>query len=368
MQDLLDNFERLAASGEPVGRAVVLSVWGSAPRRPGACLLATPSGAMAGSVSGGCVESAVAQEIASVIDTGIPVVVDYGVSDETAWEVGLSCGGELRVFVEPRVRPELISALKDEVETVAATIIGGVDRIGATLIGESWLPPSTKEPVQATVMTATEDVARRARARLATHESGVDTVKAPDGTALEVFFDVHPAPPMLVVFGGVHVAEVLVPMAQHLGFRTVVADGRAAFLTRERFPKADELILGWPNEVFEQVSLTSTTYVCVLTHDPKFDDPAVTIALQSDAAYVGVIGSKRTQRERRKRLEEAGLDTALIDRLHGPIGLALGGREPGEIALAILAEITQVRRQVAKGAELAPPRREPIQADRRSQA
>ncbi len=345
MRDLLDNFERLAASGEPVGRAVVLSVWGSAPRRPGACLLATPGGAMAGSVSGGCVESAVAQEIGSAIEIGIPVVVDYGVSDETAWEVGLSCGGELRILVEPRIRPELISALRDEVETVAATIIGGIDPIGATLIGESWLPPSTEVAVQETVMAATADVARLARVRLATQESGVDTVTVPDGTALEVFIEVHPTQPQLVVFGGVHVAEILVPMAQHLGFRTVVADGRAAFLTRERFPTADELILGWPDDVFEQVPLTPSTYVCVLTHDPKFDDPAVTIALQSDAAYVGVIGSKRTQRERRKRLEEAGLDTALLDRLHGPIGLDLRGREPSEIALAILAEITQVRRQ-----------------------
>ena len=344
MRDLLDDFERLAASGEPVGRAVVLSVWGSAPRRPGACLLATQSGAIAGSVSGGCVESATAQAIASVIQTGIPVVVDYGVSDEAAWEVGLSCGGELRVFVEPRVRPELISAMSDEAGTVAATIIGGVDPIGATLIGESWLPPSAEEPVQDVVVTATEDVARQARTRLKTRESGVVTVRASDGTALEVFFEVHAAQPQLVVFGGVHVAEVLVPMAQHLGFRTVVADGRAAFLTRERFPTADELILGWPEDVFKQVPLTNSTYVCVLTHDPKFDDPAVTIALQSDAAYVGVIGSKRTQRERRKRLEETGMDTALLDRLHGPIGLDLGGREPSEIALAILAEITQVRR------------------------
>ena len=118
---------------------------------------------MAGSVSGGCVENAVAQEIASAMETGIPVVVDYGVSDETAWEVGLSCGGELRVFVEPRIRPELISALRDESETVAATIIGGVDPIGATLIGESWFPPSTAEAVQEVVMAATEDVARRAQ-------------------------------------------------------------------------------------------------------------------------------------------------------------------------------------------------------------
>ena len=345
MQDLLDDFERLAASGEPVGRAVVLSVWGSAPRRPGASLLANASGELAGSVSGGCVESAAAQAIAAAIEAGVSSVVDYGVSDDAAWEVGLSCGGELRVLVEPRVRPELVSSVRRDAATVAATIISGVAPIGATWIDDSWLPSSANGPVQDVVLTATDEVARVAQIRLRAGESGIETITAADGTALEVFFEVHPGQPQLVVFGGVHVAEVLVPMAQHLGFRTVVADGRAAFLTRDRFPTADELILGWPEEVFQRVSLTSSTYVCVLTHDPKFDDPAVSIALQSDAAYVGVIGSKRTQRERRQRLEKAGVDTALLDQLRGPIGLDLGGREPGEIALAILAEITQVRRK-----------------------
>ena len=345
MRDLLDDLERLSASGDPVGRAVVLSVWGSAPRRPGASLLATPSGEIAGSVSGGCVESAAAQEIASAIEAGISVVVDYGVSDDAAWEVGLSCGGELRVLIEPRVRPELVSSLLSNAETVAATIIGGVAPIGATLIDNAWLPSGANEPIHDVILTATEQVARLAQDRLRTGESGIDTVTTRDGTALEVFFEVHAAQPQLVVFGGVHVAEVLVPLAQHLGFRTVVADGRSAFLTPDRFPTADELILGWPEEVFQQISLTSSSYVCVLTHDPKFDDPAVSIALQSDAAYVGVIGSKRTQRERRQRLEKAGMDSALLDQLRGPIGLDLGGREPSEIALAILAEITQVRRK-----------------------
>ena len=311
-------------------------------------MFATPDARIAGSVSGGCVESATAQEIASAIATNRVKVVEYGVSDETAWDVGLSCGGKLQVLVEPRVRPQLVDALTRETGVVAATIVAGAQPIGATLIstgrsGQQWLAPPSGEVPDA-ILPMTVPVEERALGYLASGTSRVESIAMPDGTTLEVFFEVHTSQPQLVVFGGVHVAEVLVPMAKLLGFRTVVADAREAFLTHERFPNADELILGWPDEVFHKVALTPSTFVCVLTHDPKFDDPAVTIALQSDAAYVGVIGSARTQRERRERLRQAGLSQELIDKLHGPIGLDLGGREPNEIALAILAQITQVRR------------------------
>jgi xanthine dehydrogenase accessory factor len=314
-------------------------------------MFATPDARIAGSVSGGCVESATAQEIASAIATNRVKVVEYGVSDETAWDVGLSCGGKLQLLVEPCVRPQLVDALTRDTGVVAATIVAGAQPIGATLIstgrsGQQWLAPPSGEVLDA-VLTMTVPVEQRALAHLASGTSRVESMAMPDGTTLEVFFEVHASQPQLVVFGGVHVAEVLVPMAKLLGFRTVVADAREAFLTHERFPNADELILGWPDEVFHKVALTPSTFVCVLTHDPKFDDPAVTIALQSDAAYVGVIGSARTQRERRERLRQAGLSQELIDKLHGPIGLDLGGREPNEIALAILAQITQVRRSKA---------------------
>jgi xanthine dehydrogenase accessory factor len=347
MRDLLDDLARLSATGEPVGRAVVVSVWGSAPRRPGATMLATPSGRLAGSVSGGCVESATALEIASVIESGIPKVMEFGITDDTAWGVGLSCGGELRVLVEPSVRPDVVEAVRNHTGVVVATIIGGVTVIGTSMVVTAdsrgpWMPP-LDPAVTAAADGVADEVERHARARLGSGASTVETVTAPDGTVFEIFFEVHAAQPQLVVFGGVHIAEVLVPMAQRLGFRTVVADGREAFLTRDRFPTADRLILGWPDDVFQQVQLTPSTYVCVLTHDPKFDDPAVTIALHSDAASVGVIGSRRTQSERRERLRRAGLSDELIDRLHGPIGLDLGGREPGELALAILAQVVQVR-------------------------
>jgi xanthine dehydrogenase accessory factor len=154
---------------------------------------------------------------------------------------------------------------------------------------------------------------------------------------------VFPRRPTLLIFGGVHIAMALVRLARPLGFRTVVADGREAFLTRERFPDADQLLLGWPEEVFRRVGLDAATCVCILTHDPKFDEPALELALRSPACYIGAIGSKQTQAHRRERLQSAGFSAAEIARLHGPIGLDLGGRNPAEIALAILAEITAVR-------------------------
>jgi xanthine dehydrogenase accessory factor len=164
-----------------------------------------------------------------------------------------------------------------------------------------------------------------------------------DGQDTTVFLEVFPRPPRLVIFGGVHVAAELVPMAQALGYRTIVADGRPAFLTRERFPTADELILGWPDQALAQAGIDAATAVAVLTHDPKFDDPALLIALRSPAMYIGAIGSKKTQAARRERLRAAGLTDVELGRLFGPIGLDLGGRSPAETALAILSEITAVR-------------------------
>jgi xanthine dehydrogenase accessory factor len=161
--------------------------------------------------------------------------------------------------------------------------------------------------------------------------------------ATAVFLEVFPRRPTLLIFGGVHVATHLVHMAKPLGYRTVVADGREGFLTRERFPTADALILGWPADVFTRVGIDSATCICLLTHDPKFDEPALDIALRSPAVYVGAIGSRKTQQVRRERLRAAGFTEAEVARLHGPIGLDLGGREPAEIALAILAEISAVR-------------------------
>jgi xanthine dehydrogenase accessory factor len=338
MRGLLEEYQLLAASG-PVGRAVVTQVWGSAPRPEGACLLATLDGRMAGSVSGGCVETAAAEEIRAVIASGIARKIGWGVTHERAWEMGLSCGGTIEVFVEPAVRPELIQAARSTGSTVLATVIGGGAPLGSGVLieegGASRVLGNLPAPL-------TEPITRAATAALPRLKSRVETIATATGP-VEVFLEVFPRKPTLLIFGGVHIATALVRMAGPLGYRTVVADGREGFLTRERFPEADELILGWPEEVFKQAGLDSATCVCLLTHDPKFDEPALELALRSDACYVGAIGSRKTQAHRRERLRELGFSDAEVARLHGPIGLDLGGRTPEEIALAILAEVTAVR-------------------------
>jgi len=342
MRDVLTDFDRLRAGQAPVGRAVVTSVWGSAPRPEGACLLATVGGEIAGSISGGCVESAAAQEIATAIGRGTPALITYGVSHENAWEVGLACGGTIKVFVEPSVSPAVLEAARGSGGVVVATVIDAGSQkkyLGATAtIGEHGTV--TAAPEAGWIGEATREAASTALKREASTTVVVD---APGGGPVSVFLEVFPRRPRLVIFGGVHIAMALVPLAKSLGYHVTVADGRQAFVTRERFPDADERLVAWPEEAFAKVGLDAATYVCVLSHDPKFDEPALELALRSPAPYIGAIGSRKTQAARRERLLSLGFSASDIARLHGPIGLDLGGRSPAETALGIMAEMTMVR-------------------------
>jgi xanthine dehydrogenase accessory factor len=300
-------------------------------------MVATRDGAMAGSISGGCVENATLAEIAAAIERGSAKLVTYGVSHEKAWEVGLACGGTIQVLVEPAVRAEVLEAARGD---------GG--EVVATLLENNEVRGSARVYADGRVVSADRGVFPEARLRdaaleaLARERSGTVALEAATGS-VSVFLEVFPREPRLVIFGGVHVAMELVPLARKLGYHTIVADGREAWLNRERFPEADELILAWPEEAFERIGLDATCYICLLTHDPKFDEPALRLALRSPAPYIGAIGSRKTQAERRERLRGEGFSAEAIARLHGPIGLQLGGREPAEIALAIVAEMTQVR-------------------------
>jgi xanthine dehydrogenase accessory factor len=343
MRDLLPDYERLRAAGEPFGRAVVTSVWGSAPRAEGASMFATRGGAMAGSVSGGCVEGATATEIGAALDRGTPKLVTFGVSDERAWEVGLACGGTIKVFVEPTVRPEVLAAARGAGGEIVATVVEGAALGRAARVFDDGRMDGDLGPG-----IPPEVVRDAALAALQRESSTTLALETPAGGAA-VFLEVFPRQPRLVIFGGVHIAVALVPLARMLGYRTIVADGRQSFLTRERFPDADELILAWPEQAFERIGLDRSCYVCILSHDPKFDEPALKAALRSPARYIGAIGSRKTQAARRKWLESEGFTEAEIARLHGPIGLELGGRQPAETALAILAQMTAVRYGGAAG-------------------
>lgn len=353
MRDLLEEFERLRAGGA-VGRAVVTSVWGSAPRPEGSCLLARTDGAMAGSVSGGCVEGATVEEIGVAILRGTPKLVRFGVSDETAWSVGLACGGTIEVFVEPVVRPPVLAAARSPGGVVVATMVAGPAPLGTAWIyddaGGSQGPILPEDITEAESRNFTRLVAGigaeiepRAREALRRQSSQATELEVVGGEPVRLFLEVFPRQPRLIIIGGVHIGAALVPLAKHLGFHVTVADGRDAFLSRERFPEADELILAYPREAFDQVGIDGATYICVLSHDPKFDEPALEIALRSPAAYVGAIGSRKTQAARREKLIASGLSENQIARLHGPIGLDLGGKGAAEIALSILAEMTMAR-------------------------
>ncbi len=331
MRDLVPDLARFDAAG-PVARAVVLGTWGSAPRPAGAVLLAAADGRMAGSVSGGCVENAVIEEIAAARARGTPKRLRYEVSDETAWSVGLACGGTIEVLAEPSVSAEVRSAMSEVRGSVVVTALDGSARwriLEDGLVEGAGLP---------TGIVSTALLALRAERS--------ELVPSPADSrwpiADSVFFEVFARAPELLIVGAGHVAQELVPLAKRMGFRTVVFDSRAAFLTSERFPDADEMALGWPADEIAK-RLGPASFVCVLSHDPKLDEPCVRLALRSAARYVGVIGSKKNQEKRRAALSKEGFTDAEIARLNGPIGLPLGGKQPNEIALSVMAELVQAR-------------------------
>lgn len=332
MRDVLPEIERWLSDNELVALATVAQTWGSAPRAVGAKMAVTASGRMAGSVSGGCVEGAVVEESQAALQAGRAKLVHFGVADETAWEVGLACGGSIDVFVQP-LDPAVFQRwrewLRAERAFAAATLVKGpAAQLGQTLLvadnGETFGALPQAEPA--------------ARAALAAGHSTRASVE--EG---ELFIEVVWPAPVLVVVGGVHTSIALTALAKTLGYRTVVVDPRKAFGSAERFPQVDQLLQKWPDDALAEIGLTRGTAVALLTHDPKLDDPGLRVALPSPAFYVGALGSPATQAKRRARLLAEGLTAAQMDRLRGPIGLDLGGRTPEEIALAIMAEIVAAR-------------------------
>lgn len=353
MRELLETIATWRREGVGIGRAVVVRTFGSAPRPEGAVLLQASDGRIAGSVSGGCVEGAAAEQIASARRTGKSRVVRYGISDEEAWDVGLACGGTIDVLIEPELSPLLVEAAE-----AAARGVGGravvtplpVDapppEFGPHEPGEGAPPEPPVVVDEAGGLSRPVDgpAAERAvvAAALEALDRGRSTTVAVAGR--QFFVEAFPLRPRLVVVGAVEVGRSLVRLARELGYETVVVDGRPAFATTERFPDVDRLVVGWPDEVADEIGLGPNDAVAILSHDPKFDEPAIVEALRRGCRYVGAVGSRKTQADRRARLLAAGISEAELARLRGPIGLDLGGREPAETALAILAEIVAARR------------------------
>jgi xanthine dehydrogenase accessory factor len=356
MQELLDTLDawRAEAPDVGVGRAVVVRTFGSAPRPEGAVLLVTDDGRIAGSVSGGCVEGAAAEEIWSSRKTGRERVIRYGISDEQAWDVGLACGGTIDVLVSPGVPAvaELAARESRGGRGDGRVIVTPLPADAPPPVFGAHAPGRGSEPatplvvhddgrVDGTLGDPVQDamLVEAGREALA---KGVSRTIVIGGRQL--FLEAYPVRPRLVVVGAVEVARTLVRLAKELGYETVVIDGRAAFATEARFPDVDRLVVGWADEVADEIGLGSADAVAVLTHDVKFDEPAIVAALARGCRYVGAVGSRKTQADRRARLLEAGVAPADLDRLHGPIGLDLGGRQPAETALSILSEIVAERR------------------------
>jgi xanthine dehydrogenase accessory factor len=349
MRELIETLETWRRDGVDVGRAVVVRTFGSAPRPEGAVLLAGADGRIAGSVSGGCVEGAAFDEIERARRDGVRRVIRYGISDEQAWDVGLACGGTIDVLVEPAVPGEVAAAGADVAHGRAI-----VTPLPADSPGPAFGPhePGAGEPPAPTLSVAEDgsltgslgDAALDAElVRVGLEALASGTSRTVELAGRSLFVEAFPVRPRLVVVGAVQVAIPLVALARELGYETVVIDGRAAFATRERFPHADRLVVGWPDEVAEEIGLGPSDTVAVLTHDVKFDEPAIVEALRRGCRYVGAVGSRKTQADRRERLIAAGVTPDELARLRGPIGLDLGGRAPAETALAIMAEIVADR-------------------------
>ncbi|MEE4021671.1 XdhC family protein [Gordonia sp. PKS22-38] len=356
MKDVLPVLVERWRNGETVGLTTVVATFGSAPRQPGAAMLRLEDGTVVGSVSGGCVEGAVYELAGDAMRTGRPTAERYGIADDDAFAVGLTCGGTLDVFCEP-VSATTWPALDQLADAVAARRPVATATVTSS---EHADPPVgghlvvTPDGVGGTLGDADLDrvVAQDARGLLDLGESttlryGAGGLRT--GEDIAVFVNSFAPPPRLIVFGAVDFAAAVAEAGASLGYHVTVCDARGVFATRHRFPAADEVVVDWPHRYLRNElaagRVDSRAAICVLTHDPKFDVPALRAAFETPpGVYIGAMGSRRTHDDRLRRLRDDGATEADLARLHSPIGLDLGARTPAETAVSIVAEIIAVRR------------------------
>ena len=344
MRDVMNDVFLWREARKEIVLATVVKAYGSALRPIGSKMAISSAGDISGSVSGGCVESAVFTEAQAVFKSRQAKLVSYGIADETAWSVGLTCGGTIEVFLDvldEEMGETLMRALQSDELIGQATVLTGAHTGERLLL---W-PDGNKagdvsdEGFAAGIAARAEDLFQRQETRKVEIEVGEETVA--------VFIQVYPPSPRLVVVGAVHIAVPLVALGNTMGFRTIVLDARSAFATTERFPHADKMIVKWPAEALDELHLDEGSYVAILSHDAKFDIPALQVATQSKARYVGVLASKHTYSILHEALLVEGVPEELLAKVHTPIGIKkLGARGPEGIAFSIMAEMIAEMRGV----------------------
>lgn len=310
-------------AGKGAALATVIETWGSAPRQAGSQLAISGEGEMIGSVSGGCVEGAVITEALEALQDRKSRILTFGVSDETAFAAGLACGGTIRVLVEP---------VGDGAEALPETLLAALTEARAA--PRALAVVTTPATWTRTLVQPGEDPA--ADARFKSDRSGMEE----DGR----FIAIHNPPLRLIVIGAVHIAQPLLQIARTCGYAPTLIDPRAAFGSHDRFP-GETILDDWPDDALAQLNPDARTAIVTLTHDPKLDDPAIRFALNSPVFYLGCLGSTRTHAKRVDRLAAAGFTPEQIARIHAPVGLDIGAKTPAEIAVSILAQITETLRK-----------------------
>ncbi|WP_423924838.1 XdhC family protein [Candidatus Palauibacter sp.] len=342
LRDVREDITRWAGRGDPIAIATLIAVRRSAPRPPGARFAISGTGELAGSISSGCVEGDLHERLTALLGGGAPATVTYGITDEMAAGVGLSCGGEIDVLLDPYDPGDPVWHRLWQLQEAGAP---SVLLTGAAASTRSRHLLLEADRSLGTLGSAEFD--RRARSRVnewldRSDAQVVELVRGDPESA--VFVESFVPPPRLVIVGATPIAHALCAMAARTGFEVLVVDPREAFLRPERFPGAAALDARWPDEALEALDLDPRTSVVTLTHDDKLDEPALESALASRCGYVGLLGGRRTQRKRREALRARGLDEATCDRIHGPVGLDIGARTPEQIAVSILAQLIALGR------------------------
>lgn len=342
MLELLPDIAGRLAAGTRTAVATLVEVRGSAPRDPGAAMLVTGSGEIRGSISGGCVEAALAEEAVSVLRDGNARLLEYGISDADAQAVGLSCGGHLTVLLDA---PDAVffkaieSALAAEpLLALAARLDEGGRGLRLAVFGNRTIGSLGTVPLDDAVAREIRGSSSPARAEIRTYGQAGE----PHGD-VRLFIERRMAKPSMYVFGAIDFAQAMVRAGVLLGYEVTLCDARAAFATRERFPQAHRVVVAWPDDFLKEAPVDERTAIVALTHDERFDVPLIRAALQTNAAYIGMMGSRRTTARRMEQLREAGVPEEQLARLSAPIGLDIGARTPEETAIAIAAEIVALR-------------------------